>query len=911
MKTYTIILSALLVLTSFTSNPPAKKTTVTNLRCEYKKDPKGVSTTIPRLSWKLISDERDQLQTSYHVLVASSPDLLNPQKADLWNSGKQGSPQSIQVEYAGKELTSRQKCWWTVRIWDKNGKATGWADPAYFEMGLLTENDWNADWIKTSISFPEQATPSSYFRNEFSLNKPVQSARLYCTSYGLYEFYINGKKVGDEVFTPGWTCFEKRLQYQVYDVTPLLKNGANAAGVILGHGWYSNFEPNSHKIPVIKDLEVLAQIEILYSDGSTQVVKTGKDWKSSTGPIIKSGIYYGEVYDARRERPGWNMAGYNDKDWQEVILTGNRKDKLVSAVSEPVRKIEEINPVNIIYTPEGDTVLDMGQNMVGRCRLKVQCPAGTTITLHHAEVLDKNGNFYTENLREAKQEVIYTCKGGNVTETYEPYFTFQGFRYVAISGYPKNVTKDIITGIVIHSDLERTGTFSCNDSLINQLQHNIIWGQKGNFLDVPTDCPQRNERLGWTGDAQVFAPTACFNMNSAAFFTKWLKDLAAEQHEDGAVPYVIPNVLGRGEAHGWADAATIVPWTIYMSYGDTRILKEQYVSMKAWVEYIRSQAGDTYLWKLSGRQFGDWLSFATTRSDYPGATTDKDLTANAYYYHSTNLLCKTAEILGKTEDVKEYSNLMKNIKDAFNKEFLTPNGRLSSNTQTAYVVALSFGLIPDDLQEIAAKRLADDVNTFGHITTGFLGTADICHVLLKYGYLDEAYKLLYREKYPSWLYPVTKGATTIWERWDGLKPDGSFQDEGMNSFNHYAYGAVGNWLYKVVAGINSDPDDPGYKKIIIKPHPGNTMNNVKCSHESPYGRITSEWEIKNNTITLSVSIPPNTTADIYIPSTGKSLKTDGVITTDFQTTEDPGLPYNFLKVTHGSGRYVFQSEFKE
>ena len=516
-------------------------------------------------------------------------------------------------------------------------------------------------------------------------------------------------------------------------------------------------------------------------------------------------------------------------------------------MSEPIKRIQEIKPLTIIFTPEGDTVIDMGQNMVGRCRIKVQCPAGTVIKLHHAEVLDNKGNFYTANLRSAEQEVIYICKGGNTPEIYEPLFTFQGFRYVAISGYPGEITKDILTGIVIHSDLEMTGTFSCNDSLLNQLQHNIIWGQKGNFLDVPTDCPQRNERLGWTGDAQVFAPTACFNMNSAGFFTKWLKDLAADQHEDGAVPFVIPNVLARGDAHGWADASTIVPWVLYNAYGDVRILEEQYESMKAWVEYVCSQAGNSFLWQPKSTQFGDWLSFSTTRSDYPGATTDKDLSATAYFYYSTSLLRKTAEILGKTNDVVKYTNLMKKIQEAFLKEFVTPNGRLSSNTQTAYVVALSFGLIPENQEEIVAKRLADDVNKFGHITTGFLGTADICHVLVKYGYLTEAYKLVYRTGYPSWLYPVTKGATTIWERWDGIKPDGTFQNAGMNSFNHYAYGAVGNWLYKVVAGINSHPDFPGYKKIIIKPRPGSTMNNVKASHESPYGTIQTEWDISDNT----------------------------------------------------------------
>jgi len=478
---------------------------------------------------------------------------------------------------------------------------------------------------------------------------------------------------------------------------------------------------------------------------------------------------------------------------------------------------------------------------------------------------------------------------------------------VDISGYPKQVNLDMIKGIVVHSDLERTGTFSCNDQLINQLQHNIIWGQKGNFVGVPTDCPQRNERLGWTGDAQVFAPTACFNMNSAGFFTKWLYDLAADQHEDGAVPHVIPNIIGRGGASGWADAAVVVPWVMYRAYGDTRILEEQFTSMKRWVEFMRNQAGKKYIYQPKDRQFGDWLAFATTRSDYPGATTDKDFLSTAYFYHSTDLLCRMAEILGKNQEAADYGELQKKIKEAFIKEFVTSNGRLSSNTQTAYVVALSFGLLPPELEKNAASRLAQDVNSFGHITTGFLGTADICHVLTRYGYLAEAYKLLNRTDYPSWLYPVTKGATTIWERWDGIKPDSTFQNAGMNSFNHYAYGAVGDWLYKVVAGINAG--QAGYKTMVIKPFPGGKMNDVTCTHETLYGLVSSAWKITDNRFVLSVTIPANTSADIFVPSTGKILKQNGTDLDHAEWIIPDGTLYGFLKTHVGSGNYVFETDY--
>jgi alpha-L-rhamnosidase len=700
------------------------------------------------------------------------------------------------------------------------------------------------------------------------------------------------------------------VQYQTYDVGKYLKKGENAIGIMLGNGWYRAFLPNSEKDPGVSGntLAARAQLEIVFADGSRKIVPTDNSWRSSTGAILFSEIYNGEIYDARLEKPGWNQPGYDDSGWQGCDALDTSKGIMVSPASPPMRRIEEIGAVDLIITPEGDTVIDMGQNMVGWVRLSVDCPPGTRIELRHAEVLDRDGNFYTDNLRKADQRLVYVCKGGG-RETYEPFFTFMGFRYVAVSGYPGEVNKDMITGIVVHSDLEPAGTFTCNDSLINRLQHNIVWGQKGNFLDVPTDCPQRDERLGWTGDAQVFAPTACFNRDCEGFYTKWLADLALDQEQDGRVPSVIPNVLSSAGASGWADAAVIVPWTVYRYYGDESILKNQYSSMKAWVDYMSRKAGDSWLWQPEAWHYGDWLAFATTRSDYPGATTDKDLIANAYFYHSTDLLQKAADILGYREEAEHYSALMDRIKTAFAREYITPNGRLSSNTQTAYVLALSFGLIPDDLIPKSAERLAADVNRFGHLTTGFLGTPDLCHVLTRYGYLDEAYMLLCRKEYPSWLYPVTRGATTIWERWDGQKPDGTFQNPGMNSFNHYAYGAVGDFLYRDVAGIDMDPEVPGFKRIIFKPHPGNGMNHVKASHESPYGTVSSAWKTEGGKFILTVSIPVNTTAEIYVPSTGEDLEQDGGTVTAVEKIAFPGGNYHFLRIRRGSGNYTFTSSF--
>jgi alpha-L-rhamnosidase len=767
---------------------------VKNLRVEYKVDPLGIDVAKPRMSWELQSAERGVLQTSHEIRVAASEADLAKGKV-LWETGKQASDASNQVEYAGPSLESSKIYFWQVRIADNHGHLTAWSKPAKWEMGLLDAGDWKAQWITPALK--EDTTisnPSPMLRREFSVNvrKKVQRARLYATAMGLYEIELNGQRVGDQYFTPGWTAYDFRYQYQTYDVTSLVKSGENCLGAILGDGWFRGRigwgkQRNSYGTK----LALLTQLVIHYTDGTQEIVGSDDKWKSATGPILESDIYNGETYDARLEKTGWSTAKYDDKDWSSVTPVAGPKAKLVAPAGPPVKAIEEIKPVKVWKTPGSDTVIDMGQNMVGWVKFHVTAPAGTTIGLRHAEVLDKDGNFYTANLRSAQEAIRYTTKGQG-TEVYEPHFTFQGFRYVAVSGWPGEVPAENFTGVVVHSAMQPTGQFVSSNPLINQLEHNIIWGQKGNFVDVPTDCPQRDERLGWTGDAQVFAPTASFNFDTAAFYTKWLKDVALDQQDDGAVPFVIPNVLthdtrkGASASAGWADVAVVVPWTFYQAFGDKRILEVQYPSMKAWVEWMRRQAGPSYIWS-KGFSFGDWLAFATTNSDYPGATTDKDFIQTAYYAWSTELLRRTAEVLGKKDEAAEYASLEEKIKAAFQKEFVTSNGRLSSNTQTAYALALAFELLPQSMRADAAARLAADVKKFGHLTTGFLGTPVLCKALTDYGYLDEAYMLLNRKEYPSWLYPVTKGATTIWERWDGQKPDGSFQDVGMNSFNHYAY----------------------------------------------------------------------------------------------------------------------------
>jgi len=884
--------------------PRVAPLSVANLRCEYKVDPIGIDAPAPRLGWQLRSEARDVVQSAYEVQAMRDGKIL-------WDSGKVASRRSVHVPYGGPALESSRRYTWRVRVWDGSGHATAWSAPASWEMGLLEPGDWKARWIEPAANEDRKASqPAPMLRGAFTVKGAVRSARAYVTSLGLYELEVNGKRVGDQLFTPGWTSYKKRLQYQTYDVTAHLRAGVNAVGATLGDGWYRGFLAWKDRRNVFGDrLALLCQLRIQYADGRVETVGTDGTWKSATGPIRLSDIYMGETYDARLERPGWSEPGYDDRDFVPVRVADPEKRALVAPEGPPVRRIEEVRPVGILKTPAGETVFDMGQNMVGHVRLRLRGPAGTTVTLRHAEVLDKAGNFYTTNLRAAKQQVTYVLKGGG-DEVYEPHFTFQGFRYVAVEGWPGEPTLDGLTGVVVHSDMPVTGQFTTSSPLLNQLQHNIRWGQKGNFLDVPTDCPQRDERLGWTGDAQVFSRTAAFNMDVAGFFTKWLGDVAADQQSDGAVPYVIPDVLsegGRGASASaaWADVATIIPWNMYLVYGDTRLLERQYPSMKAWVEYMRRQAGDRNLW-TTGFHFGDWLAFATTASDYPGATTGKDLIATAFYAHSTDLLQRTAVVLGKKEDAAEYAALLPKIEEAFVREFVTAAGRVGENTQTAYAVALEFDLLPESLRAEAARRLAAEVRTRGHLTTGFVGTPYLCHVLSRFGYTDVAYRLLNREEYPSWLYPVKQGATTIWERWDGRKPDGSFQDPGMNSFNHYAYGAIGDWMYRVVAGLEIDPQQPGYEHVLARPQPGGGLTSAEARLATLYGEAASGWALADGKLAVSVTVPPNAHGTVRLPAATVAGVTEGGLA----VASAPGVKaaaqeQGDVVVELGSGRYRF------
>ncbi|SEB06576.1 glycoside hydrolase family 78 protein [Pedobacter hartonius] len=869
------ILLAVVCFLLFTNTLTAQ-VDVVNLLTENQKEPNNIDIRKPRFSWQLAEKSgKPVLQQAYEIEVDTA-DVKNGKAAAIWTSGKVPSLQSIYVPYGGSPLRSGQMYSWKVRVWSNDGKPSAWSQPVSWKMALLSTTDWQAKWISPAEKNAVN-DPAPLLRTDFSLNREIAEATAYITSHGFYEANINGQKVGNAYLTPGWTSYNKRLQYQVYDVTGLMKQGANAIGVALGSGWYRSPLGPDHPRPDFygKEVALLLQIKVTYRDGSVQMIVSDENWRSSTGALRFAEIYDGCTIDTRKEQKGWLTSGYNSADWQPVKVNTYPKTNLVATYNEPVTKHETFKPLKVITTPSGEKVIDFGQNLVGWVSLNIKGRAGDSIKVSHAEVLDKAGNFYTENLRSAKAQNIYILKD-NDKHVFEPQFTWQGFRYVKIEGLKGDLNPDDFTAVTIYSDMRTTGSFKCSNPMLNQLQHNIQWGQKGNFLDVPTDCPQRDERLGWTGDAQVFAHTAAFNMDVHNFFTKWLKDVAADQYPSGSIPYIIPDIFTDGKnevggSSGWGDVTAIVPWNMYLAYGDRQILADQFPSMKAWVGYITKQSKRD-LW-VSGNHFGDWLFYSLNNDrDGTSAITNKYLIAQCFYAYSLQILINSAKILNKKTDEIYYSQLLKKIKDAFVKEYVTPNGLISSDTQTAYALALEFDMLPVSLRQQAADRLAKNIAGYGnHLTTGFLGTPYLCDALTRFGHADVAYKLLLQESYPSWLYPIKQGATTIWERWDGIKTDGTFEEASMNSYNHYAYGAIGDWIYQNIAGIQAA--EPGYKKILIKPLLGGKLTWAEASYDCPYGQIKSRWEIADQKLELNVTIPQNTTADVFVPDAqGRNYK---------------------------------------
>jgi alpha-L-rhamnosidase len=760
----------------------------------------------------------------------------------------------------------------------------GWV--AARHMAAYGQGPWG------ELGGPVELGASPFVRTTMKVAKPVKSARLYASALGVYEFHINGERVGNDYFNPSWTDYNTRVQYHTYDVTSMLRNGDNAIGAIIGDGWYAGHVGLGGPQRYGKVARVWGQLEVEYADGTRQTIVTDGSWRGSRGPIIQSDMLMGEIYDARKELTGWSTPGYSDSTWGTAAVA-DVKPPMVAAVDAPIRQVIQLTTQAVTEPKPGVHVFDLGQNMVGWARLKVKGKAGDTVTLRFAEMLNPDGTIYTTNLRGAKCTDVYTLKGGE-EELYEPKFTFHGFRYVELTGYPGKPDPSAVTGVVIQSDTPVSGFFECSDTRINQLQSNIVWGQRGNFIAVPTDCPQRDERLGWSGDAQVFVRTSTFNMDVARFFTKWAIDMEDAQRKDGAFTDVAPSVaVGAGTA-AWGDAGVICPWTIYRVYGDTRILHERYASAQRWIEYLENHSKDLL---RPAEGYGDWLSIA--------ADTPKDVLATAFFAYSTDLTSRWAATIGKNEDAEKYRALFERIKAAFNKAYVTPDAKIKGDTQTCYVVALAFNLLPDELRAKAAEHLAADIKSKNnHLSTGFVGVGHLTPVLTKAGMTDIAYTLLTQDSFPGWLYSVKNGATTIWERWDGWTQEKGFQDPGMNSFNHYSLGSVGEWMYSTVLGIDLDAHKPAFKEMVIHPRPGGNITWARGHYDSMYGRIACAWKQEDGGMEVSVMVPANTTARVVLPK--GEVTEGGKKIADVKGIRMGKAMPNEQEVVVGSGTYVFK-----
>ena len=811
-----------------------------DLRTEYRVNPIGLTAKVPRFSWKIESQEKETLQTAYEIHVTDENGKL------VWNSGKKVTDQSVLIPYEGEALASETLYTVQVSVADNHGNTE--SVEGTFETGIFDNTEFKAQMITSD--FPEEGTACPVFGKTFVLDKKVKKARLYATAHGVYEVTLNGQTVGDYRMAPGWTSYHNRLQYQIYDVTEMLV-ADNKIEITVGNGWYKGIlgfycQPNQYGTQV----GAFAELHVEYEDGSKEVIATDETWSVKTGEIRYSEIYMGETIDTDAPEIAEGKAVV--KEFDKAVLTAQE--------NEPVRITERISGKELITTPKGERLVDFGQIITGIVELHVKGEKGQKIVIRHAEVLDKDGNFYPETLRQAKSIDTFICNGEE--QIFRPHFTFHGFRYICVEGL-EEFTADQFVACVTHSDMEKTGDFNCSNQKINQLQSNITWSQRDNFLDIPTDCPQRDERLGWTGDAQVFSWTAAFNRNTALFYTKWMRDVAAESSLEKGVPHVVPDILGQYSASAWSDVAVIVPWVVYQIYGDKGILEENWKCMHEWVDYIKNNCGENGLWQ-TGFQYGDWLALDKEESADRTGATDKYMIANAYYLYVTELVKETAEVLGKADESTKYAELYKTTLDAFQREYYTETGRIVSETQTGAILSLYFNLAREkDRKRILNTLLTNIANHKNHLATGFVGTPYICHTLSENGEHEMAATLFMKEDYPSWLYAVNMGATTIWERWNSIKPDGTFDESGMNSLNHYAYGSVGDWMYRKVAGLSQL--EPGYKKFQVKPMFVKGIEEWGTEFESVYGKIVAKTSCKNGKIHVHVEVPANTTAVIILP----------------------------------------------
>ncbi len=1011
----------LLMVAARISGAAEGKAEPVELKCEHLVNPMGIDAAVPRLSWQSNATERNWQQSAYEVLVASAPELLKSGAADVWDSGRVESGESVGVAYAGSKLVANRRYYWTVKVWDAKGKATEFARSAWWETGLLTQSGWKAQWIswndaeaaedragagwiwmgkageihaggsvtfrrsfalraeprrgammltardnfeltvngkevgrkhnwsgfdrqetgyllhagknvvevkvkteepedddseraakleqqpflagvlkiveadgqvvrmftdekwevkesekgewkaasraresdvKVNGKLPEyMPRPAAMLRREFELKKDVKRARLFATALGSYRLFANGQRVGETVLTPGASDYRKRVLYQSYDVTALLKGGKNVLGAMLGDGWYgSGFTwAGKHYFP--QPDRLLAQLEVEYSDGTREEILTDGNWRATESPILHSEIYAGETYDARLEQRGWNAAEFDDKSWSGANVTPAASEiAITSEVDAPASVVQSLRAKGVSALPGGAYVFDLGQNMVGWTKLKINGAAGTAVRLRYAEVLNADGTLYRANLRNADATDLYVLRGGG-EEEYEPYFTFHGFRYVEVSGYPGKPPVDALEGRVVSSLRgEGTGRLSTSSELVNRMWGIGLWGQRGNFVTIPTDCPQRDERLGWMGDAAAFWRTGSYNFDVATFSEKWLQDVRDAQLGNGSFTNVSPNTLPFDKdngAPGWGDAGVIVPYTTWLQYGDTRVIEENWAAMERFMQFIE-KANPDYLRKNAlGPDYSDWLA--------PDERTPSDLVATAYWALCAERMEEMARATGKHEEEKKYGELMGKIREAYQKAYLKSNGTVSGGTQTGYVLTLEMHLAPKEQEAVMVKNLVQEIEAReGHLSTGFLGTPYLLFALSDHGRADVAYKLLLTETYPSWGFMLSKGATTWWERWDGDTGNAS-----MNSFNHYAFGSVVAWVYRRVTGIDTVPSGAGFHEIVIRPVLDERMSEAWGEYDSVYGKIVSEWKgTKQGPFVLHVTIPANTTARVYLPDAG-------------------------------------------
>ena len=917
----------------------------THLRTEYKINP-FVDTEAPRLSWELEGSGFNRSQTAYQIQVSSDLAKLEKNQADLWDTDKVISSQTNQIDYKGKKLSSGQEGWWRVRTWDENGRVGPWSSAAKWELGKLKVTDWQAQWIGYDTNpFTKRNTtyhlpPSPYLRTQKKIEKDVESARLYIASLGLHEFYVNGEKIGNDYFGSGWTDYNKRIYYNVYDITPHISKGDNVFGSILAPGWYAGYlgyallvgSPQVNqfygKYPLLK-----AQIEITYRDGSKDTIKTDQSWKAQIGAIQEADFLQGELYDANKELIGWDQPLYDDKEWKEVQVTEKPTNAVLSLYpSNPVRVIDKLNPKTIKAVKDDVYIVDFGQNFAGNIQVHVKGSKGDTLTFRYGEMCHPDGRLMTENLRSARATDYYVLRGDPNGETWTPKFTFHGFQYVEVSGLKVFPQKDFIQGLVLSSDLQEVGRFQSDNTMLNQLYSNIVWTQRANYLDIPTDCPQRDERLGWTGDAQVYMRSAAFNVDIAPFHTKWIQDLHDSQWPSGAYPVYAPMpVNARGEAAirasdtfspGWSEAGIICTYEIYRTYNDTRIVELSMPYMIRFMDFLQSRAQQGIFKEGSFEDispkggFADWLSV--------GKKTSPDLLASMYYYYCAKLMAEMSLAINRDDLQAKYATVMQSIKDAFKRHYMSSDNRLKSNaayygngdgyvdgqlgftghTQTAYANALYFGILEEEDAVAAGNYLRQlIIDNDNKLTTGFLGFKPLLPALSQSGSSDKAYSLLLSTEYPSLGYEVINGATSIWERWDSyIQGEGFRHNAAMNSFSHYAFGAVNEWMFENMIGIKALL--PGYNSILIRPEiEPNTVGSVEGSYHAIAGLIKSSWKLENKHVTQSFSIPINVNATIVVPIDATNIKLNNESIDRHSLVKKKEIVGNEYRLMIGSGNY--------